>query len=356
MAPRLTNCPANFFRSANKNIIKGKVINSRTNEPVANVNVYLAYTLRGTTTDDNGEFFIKGMPNGDYDLIASHIQYTKQIEKISLTRTTNEITHEFFLEPRVFQLPDVLIEDDTDDWWDYFEIFKDELLGYTEFSDSCEILNPLVIEFADAESRTFNAYCMEPIYIINKALGYRITYELEYFETDGINTKYSGIPYFQALSAESDSIKEVWESNRKRAYIGSFRDFLSECCYQYINRDTLITNTIDYEIDERYNDNKGRNQKRLWIRVDDMCEYISDGINENCLRFSIPKSLRTIHKSKAELINRAYWFTRLEQTKDTVDVDILGRNYDRFGFHMLGGYWSSQRLGDALPFEYTLDE
>lgn len=64
------------------NTIYGKV--SEKNEALAYVNIYLLNTSFGTTTDDNGNFSIKNIPNGTYTLIASSVGYKTQKIKIEL--------------------------------------------------------------------------------------------------------------------------------------------------------------------------------------------------------------------------------------------------------------------------------
>ncbi len=54
-------------------------------DPLPFVNVYLEGTSKGTTTDINGIYTLKGIEPGKYTLIASHTGFTSQKEKIIIT-------------------------------------------------------------------------------------------------------------------------------------------------------------------------------------------------------------------------------------------------------------------------------
>jgi len=84
------------------------------------------------------------------------------------------------------------------------------------------------------------AYTDYPIIIWNKALGYKITYHLESFSLNDITTKYSGIPYFENIKSQNIEEKLKWEENRKDAYLGSLRHFLTTICNTDSNNVTKL--------------------------------------------------------------------------------------------------------------------
>ncbi|MCD6277188.1 TonB-dependent receptor [candidate division WOR-3 bacterium] len=64
--------------------IKGIVKDER-GKPLENVNIVVVETGIGTTTDENGEYVIKNLPQGDYTIKATIIGYAPQTKRISLT-------------------------------------------------------------------------------------------------------------------------------------------------------------------------------------------------------------------------------------------------------------------------------
>ena len=63
--------------------IRGNVINERSQEQLANVNIVLLSTLIGDVTDSSGVFQIVGLPPGNYAIKASIIGFKS--ETIGLT-------------------------------------------------------------------------------------------------------------------------------------------------------------------------------------------------------------------------------------------------------------------------------
>jgi len=61
--------------------IKGKVLNEATEEPVAFANVYVEYGSKtiGTTTDFDGNFILKPLNSGTYNLTISFVGYQKKV-------------------------------------------------------------------------------------------------------------------------------------------------------------------------------------------------------------------------------------------------------------------------------------
>jgi len=324
------------------NSIQGVVKDKQTGIPLANVNVYLAYTLIGTTTDGEGNYHIKSIPSGSYNLIVSHIQYTKETEPVSFLKRESNFYLDFALSPKIFQLPEVIVEDDSDDWWQLFDQFREELLGFTENADSCEILNPTAVNFSRTGWYDTEAVCTEPLYIINTALGYKITYDLEYFFMDGIATKFTGTPFFEELEPYSTEEEDNWFYNRENTYYGSLRDFLHNICERQKNN-SWESDPIPFDMGFKY-PGLG-NAISIASFSDHMTATDSSDFN---LHFSNKLS---VWFDKYQEDEPFHYSCGMELTKDTVSIDYYGRTYDKFGIKTTG-YWSKQRLGDMLPMEY----
>src|SRR5687768_4390340 len=63
------------YTSKSQNL-SGRVVDSLTHEPIPYVNVFFANTTIGTVTNAAGEFAIRNIPPGKYDLTASFVGYT----------------------------------------------------------------------------------------------------------------------------------------------------------------------------------------------------------------------------------------------------------------------------------------
>ncbi|MHC4105060.1 MAG: carboxypeptidase-like regulatory domain-containing protein, partial [Planctomycetota bacterium] len=60
--------------------ISGRVIDARTKEPLAGVNVVLIGRGTGSASDVEGKFLIDGLANGSYQLEVSYIGYVTEIK------------------------------------------------------------------------------------------------------------------------------------------------------------------------------------------------------------------------------------------------------------------------------------
>ena len=86
--------------------IRGKVIDSSTNEPLIGCNIYLYSTIYGTSADQDGNYMILNIPPGNYEIHASMIGYDNYIVKnievnVDLTSKIDFSLNESSLELRV---------------------------------------------------------------------------------------------------------------------------------------------------------------------------------------------------------------------------------------------------------------
>lgn len=62
--------------------IKGKIVNAETGQPVDGANIRIDQSLSGCTTNGNGEFIIRNLPEGKHQLRISHVSYTPKTYQI----------------------------------------------------------------------------------------------------------------------------------------------------------------------------------------------------------------------------------------------------------------------------------
>ena len=89
-----------------QNEIKGQIIDASTNQSIEGANVYLPELEKGTTTDAEGMFYLKNLPNGPQNFIISFIGYG--------TRSVYYVFpgNDFFkieLNPTVIEMEDIII-------------------------------------------------------------------------------------------------------------------------------------------------------------------------------------------------------------------------------------------------------
>lgn len=366
---------------ASDSCIHGRVINNTTKQPISNVNIYLANTSIGTTTNSNGYFEIKMIPKGTFDIIFSHVAYYYHKEKRLLKHLYNDIgTIE--LSTKTYQLPTVLIEDDEESLWnDQFENFVEEFIGESENADSTYIADPYKIDFWENDGKLF-ASCNDPIEIINRSLGYRIEYFLDNFESSSEYTKFSGNSVFTPLFPNSKIDSLRWSENRDKAYLCSFRHFLTTLNESYSTdyalpkSDYSNNSSIDIDSLSAWGDSL-LNSKGFFIYkvfalpwesprviVDEPISInglLSRGEIDTERYLSISNYLRIYFIPNYNKEDYTYNFkiknargiqsSFIELEKDSVMIDIFGRYYDKYEIHTYGKF-GQQRIADMLPYEY----
>ncbi len=89
--------------------LSGYVIDSITNKPIPDVNIFISYTSQGTSTDENGYYALKVNMSGIQELVFSHVGYSPLIKRLDFRRT--EINMErTLLQPKLKMLNEIVID------------------------------------------------------------------------------------------------------------------------------------------------------------------------------------------------------------------------------------------------------
>jgi len=352
--------------------ISGIITDKQSGQPIEKVNVYLARTMLGAATNENGKFVLTNLPAGKYTLVISHLSYENQEIEINIYPRT-QTAFSFKLKPKPIEFPEIDVTDEYDDeWWNNLETFKEGLLGTTWLADSCKILNPFVINFQKDDEGKLLASANTPIKILNKSLGYKITYFLKYFIKDFYTTKFSGLPYFEEIKPEIQTDSLRWGRNRLQAYMGSLRHFLRTLSESYKNKEpfnitenkelfNMVTSAYTYSngsilrdngftVYQPLNQQYSINRKTLHFPMDPQ-QVIVESSDSNSLILKTDKSILVIYEKEYQPLERIPQDSYLITHADSVYFDTKGRYYDEFLLEKFG-YMAKQRLAEMLPFEY----
>ncbi len=89
-------------------VIRGKVIDQASREPLPGVNVIVEHTTVGAATDEHGNYTIKNAPTGDVHIVASMIGYHRVREILEL-QPDDSRTLDFELESTILEMGAVVI-------------------------------------------------------------------------------------------------------------------------------------------------------------------------------------------------------------------------------------------------------
>ncbi len=360
--------------------ITGRITDKESYKPISNVNVFLAYTMSGSSTDEKGIYSIDNIPPGRYTLVISHIGYKIFNTKVKINGADKYVFN-VSLKPKVYQLTPIKVTAERWlDWVKNYKIFKKAFIGTSDFARNTFILDSLTLDFNRNEDDLLFAKAEKPLIIINKALGYYIEYNLIYFEYGGDYVKYSGFPKYSFLKTTDPDTLELWKFNRQKAYNGSLRHFLRAICENYFITDKNL-NSADYQIDysdKTYNGYKAEYTDENFLKKNgfevlykssllptngilpiiflaNTNQYLKPAKNKNemYLKFENYLEVKYNNPNKKKFPEddrtKVSWI-RLE--KDSVLIDKLGRYYETFSIKS-HGYWATQRLADTLPYEYV---
>src|SRR4051812_49411807 len=167
---------------AQTGVIRGRVIDAKSLQPLPFANVYFNQTTAGTVTNEQGEFVLMQVQTGTHELIASYVGYKSFYEKITIL-DDSDISINIRLVPSQTNLKEIQVKSVNDKrWHQQLNKFKTLFLGTSESAAMCKIFNPWVLEFAENDFGSFEATALEALEIENLALGYKITYQLGEFK------------------------------------------------------------------------------------------------------------------------------------------------------------------------------
>ena len=205
-------------------VLTGRVLDAATGEGLPGVNVYFHRTLRGTATDADGAFRLEGVEAGLYEVVASFVGYATATRTVTVAPGSEQAVS-FALSPLTGQLGGVTVTSDRSAWLRQLARFERSFLGEGPNARATAVLNPEVLEFEDRDG-ALRATAAAPLRVVNRALGYRIEYDLAGFVAGGGAVEVRGHGRFTPLDAADAGERRRWEDARRRAYAGSFQHFV----------------------------------------------------------------------------------------------------------------------------------
>ncbi len=206
--------------------LTGHITDAATGKPLLFANVYLNGTTQGAATDAEGRFTLPNVPLGTVEVVASFLGYQTERRTLRLDDAQPRITN-FSLKPDDRTLAGVTVKAKKKDkvWERQLREFKHEILGQP-YGSQCLIVNSYVLEFTEKEGH-LQATAAEPLIIENQALGYRIWYDLQYFDAHNRHVYYAGSTRFEELPTTDERQVNRFRRNRMTAYRGSLRHLMA---------------------------------------------------------------------------------------------------------------------------------
>jgi len=329
--------------------VRGTVTDAKTGQPLAGASVFLQNTTIGTLTNSTGEFSITA-PSGGYDIVISFTGYETQSQRIS-RQSENRDSLKFELREKQNSLEEVAVVATTEvrnGLEKYGDFFREQFIGQTENSPLCQIENPQVLRFFFSRKKNrLKVIASEDLIIINRALGYKIRYQLDSFihEYATTLTQYTGYPLFEELQGSPGEM-EQWKAKREEAYLGSLTHFMRA----YYNR-SLSTEGFRIEFTDKSGKLKPLNDpydEEFSVMEDEELELHPIGKLRVAYLNELPeKAYLTRNKlSQANTIQ----ISQLD-FREPIGVERNGYFYDQRQLLAIG-YWGWEKLADFMPYDY----
>lgn len=282
--------------------ISGSLYDATNKEAIPFATVFFAGTTLGTTSNANGKYVLEELPPGKYDLVVSYVGYEISVKSLQI-QPGEELKMDMYLKPEVRELQVIEVQEDTTGRYNNYLLFKSFFLGNTPYSKEVQIENPEVLHlYYDVNERTLHAHAKEPLIVINKKLGFIITYYLEEFTANLSQGSFFifGIPFFTEMDMGKLRAKAVGKS-RLEVYHGSVLHFMRSF-YQ----DSLEQEKFEVHIVHQVPNNKRMPQSV----IDEKLNYF-----KNTLRTNDNKMLMVSDSLR-------FW---VDQKNMPVTVDSLGQ-------------------------------
>lgn len=347
----LANAPAAKAQHAS---IVGRVVDAETSRPLVDAHVFLASTTIGSVTTRDGRFRLDRVPAGAQRLYVSMLGFTP-VRVDTLIRSGGSYRMEIALERTVVEGPEVVVTADRHPaWFRRLRKFERLFLGESPNAARCTLENPEVLSFDTRWWGKLTAEAREPLVITNRALGYRVTYFLEEFESSGGKIRFDGEPLFEPLPAADSAEAARWREARRKAYAGSFRHFMR----------SLFDGTYreeGFRVHRRYDIDRGLDHGDRFLF--DRNRVLDDGASSREATLDFYGYIETVYepeRADPEFLRWQYGRTRghhgeqrslIELTDGPTRVDHLGEVLDPYGVTVYG-YFAYERIADLVPKEY----
>lgn len=240
-------------RAFNDRVLRGKVVESEGNSPLPFANVFIDNSILGVPTEVDGTFELKQIPEGTFDLVISYLGYEPKMipYRFDPENPDKELIIELTVDPK--QLESVIVKYEKPKKRErrdrkLLQRFVTEFLGQGDNSKKCSIVNPQDFQVVELTSpNSYKVTADKPVYIENRALGYRVTFYLDEFTFLNGAQSTKGKAMFEELEPKSRKQNQQWDNAREKAYRGSLPHFLNSLIEDNLEEEGFQINTVQFD-------------------------------------------------------------------------------------------------------------
>ncbi|MEO6730388.1 MAG: hypothetical protein ABIN01_04170, partial [Ferruginibacter sp.] len=229
-------------------------------------------------------------------------------------------------------------------------------IGKTENSKLCTITNKEVLKFYFYKRRNrLKVLATAPVEIENLALGYKLKYALDSF-THEYGTEagiYTGYPLFEEMQSNDSTQKKTWQINRLKAYKGSMLHFMRSVHNRSLKEEgfeiQFVAKNMDRETAVKLPDFYGA----LNYSKDDSTQMVDIIPNQPDIAVLYSKEEPAPgYIAQNEETPKGYQLSVINiAPNEYVSIEQNGYYFDQNDI-TITGYWTWDKVGDQLPYEY----
>ena len=360
--------------------VRGIVVDYNTGLPIQYACVFIANTTVGIISNDKGEFQLSFSNVGISNLVVTHVSYQTFITNI--TENEDSLYILIKLKPKIYGIEAVNIYKKDPNRKNKIRVFSEGLLGQSNNALSCRILNPSVLNLKGKKILSWNLEVRADSMLIisNKNLGYRIKFDLVYFEKSFNSIIYFGYPFFEDCIDEVRNPERIL-SNRKNTYEGSklhfFRSLyfhsLQEEGYEIYRLIPCQKDNIDQRNFSLLEDSIVTGDAKIKLKQSNqqfnLYEYLTlDSISgTKNLTIDEPFEIRYTGRGEENRYKGLHYYYEGLNRIPKAQVSIVKLKNGHIRFYSNGaieksdelisiGYWSFKRLADLLPNNYSVSK
>lgn len=224
--------------------ITGKVTALDTKLPLAKASVFLSNATFGTVTAEDGTFTLNNVKPGQYELVVSILGYENFSQSVLVGNKPQQLAVEMI--PKPIQMKEVIITTKTD-WKKNYAVFLKNFIGTSVNAQQCKVINPHAVHLVyHKKTQTLEASTDEFLVIENKALGYRVRFLVNQFESSTLTNviRYQGQVLFEEMKGSSSQHKK-WVQKRQDAYFGSSMHFFRSIIHQDLQGQGFVMRRLE---------------------------------------------------------------------------------------------------------------
>jgi len=365
------SCPSTIYAQFS---LKGVVKNQETDQLMEAVNLFIANTSKGTFSNEDGSFLLEDIPFGEQELVISYLGFETKIQWVTYRlKGTYELN--VSLKPTSVELTTVDVISQRDKKWKrYIGRFEKAFFGKTQNAKHMRLLNPDVLVFEN-KNGTLKASAKDLLQLKNGALGYELSFFLEYFEMKGTAIAYGGKPLFHPVTQGTEADLIRWKTSREKTYRGSTRHFLRALMDNQLRKEGFemyharLVNNSDFET------LRGMNRKmvvverrgRDFLQINEFLKVIytkeKDQLKDKESRMGRSMTglgqkaekdmiMQEMHQNKSRNSGQvSYLFAK----KGNLEINKEGVLKEP-QYLLEYGYWANEGVADWLPLEYEPTE